>query len=119
MSRYPLDILLALTNHAENCLQIHRGVNSYQLAFGRSPKLPNVMGEELPVSEGKTTSETMARHLNALHSAREDRRENAKKLLGPARVTFQDGKVIFVRQGGVTMKVSSTRLVKANIHSHS
>ena len=32
--------------------------------------------------------------------------------LGPAQVIFQDGKVVFVRQGGIFVRVSSNHLIK-------
>ncbi|KAL5015625.1 hypothetical protein ScPMuIL_007295, partial [Solemya velum] len=40
------------------------------------------------------------------------KREGREKWLGPGKVVFQDGKVIFVRHGGVFVRVSPNRLVK-------
>ena len=40
-------------------------------------------------------------------------REGSKKWLGPAKVVFQDGKVIFIRHGGIMVRVSPNRLIKA------
>ena len=40
-------------------------------------------------------------------------REGQQKWLGPARVMFQDGKVIFLRHGGCVVRVSANRLIKA------
>lgn len=42
------------------------------------------------------------------------KRENSERWMGPAKVLFQDGKVIFVRHGGVFVKVSPTRLQKCS-----
>lgn len=143
----PVDVLLCWANNAKNCLQMNNGFSSFQLLFGRNPRLPNVMDERLPAHEGTTTSETFARHLNGLHAARKAfiesetservrralrskvrtsevrfehgdkvfyKRENSEKWLGPGRVVFQDGKVIFVRHGGVFVRVSPNRLVKGS-----
>jgi hypothetical protein len=41
------------------------------------------------------------------------KREGYDRWLGPANVVFQDGKVIFLRHGGVFVRVSPNRLVKA------
>jgi hypothetical protein len=43
------------------------------------------------------------------------KREGKDKWLGPGKVVFQDGKVVFVRHGSVFVRVSPNRLVKANI----
>ena len=40
-------------------------------------------------------------------------RKGSKKWLGPAKVVFQDDKVIFIRHGGVMVRVSPNRLMKA------
>ena len=95
--------------------------------------------------EGKTFSETLANHLNVLHSARKAfiETENSERIrkalsrkictnntvfengdqvwyrrrnmwMGPGKVVFQDGKVIFVRHGSVLVRVSANRLVKKN-----
>lgn len=42
------------------------------------------------------------------------KREGHDRWLGPARVIFQDGKVIFVRHGSVFVRVSPNRLIKTN-----
>ena len=46
------------------------GFSPYQLVYGRNPKLPCTLSDELPALEGTTTSEMVAKHLNASHSAR-------------------------------------------------
>lgn len=40
------------------------------------------------------------------------KRQGSEKYLGPGRVVFQDGKVIFVRHGGVFVRVSPTHLIR-------
>ena len=55
---------------AKNCLFSHLGYSPYQLVYGRSPRLPNVIESELPALEELTQLEYFAKHLNALHSAR-------------------------------------------------
>ena len=95
--------------------------------------------------EGVTTSESLAKHLNALHSARKAfieseanervrralrgkvraseqrynhgdlvyyKRDGSERWLGPGKVVFQDGGVIFVRHGGAFVRVSPNRLTK-------
>lgn len=39
-----------------------------------------------------------------------NKREGKEKLIGPGKVVFQDGKVVFVRHGGVFVRVSPNRL---------
>ena len=41
------------------------------------------------------------------------KREGKDRWLGPGKVVFQDGKVVFVRHGGIFVRVSPTRLMKA------
>ena len=42
------------------------------------------------------------------------KREGKEKWLGPGKVVFQDGKVVFVRHGSVFVRVSPNRLCKIN-----
>ena len=141
-----LEILLCWANVAKNALQMNHGFSSYQLVFGKNPNLPNVMSENVAALEGSTGSEILAKHLNALHSARKAfisseadervrralrgkvtaceqvfengdkvfyKRDKSERWLGPGIVVFQDGKVVFVRHGGVFVRVSPNRLIKA------
>jgi hypothetical protein len=143
-----LDVLLCWANMARNSMQMWHGFSSNQLVFGVNPNLPNIMCDNVPALGGSTTSETFAKHINTLHSARHafiqsesnerirralrhkvraseesyvngDRvfykREGRDQWLGPAKVIFQDGKIVFVRHGGVFVRVSPNRLVKANM----
>ena len=49
-------------------LQMWHGYNSYQLAFGKNPNLPNIVMDILLALAG--TSEILAKHLQALHESR-------------------------------------------------
>jgi len=137
--------LLGWANMARNSLQMWNGYSSMQLVFGENPNLPGVMTDSLPALAGTTSSETFAKHLNLLHSARKAyieteaserirralrskiraseqryengdhvyyKREGKERWLGPAKVVFQDGKVVFLRHGGVFVRVSPNRLAK-------
>ena len=142
----PLDVLLCWSSMAKNAMQMWNGFSSYQIVFGRNPKLPNIMSDNIPALQGKTGSEVLAMHLNALHSARKHfimseaderirralrckiraseqvfhpgdrvfyKREGKEKWLGPAKVVCQDGKIVFIRHGGVFIRVSPNRLLLA------
>ena len=141
----PPDVLLAWATNARNSLQMWNGFSSHQLVFGGNPKLPNIMTAAPPELQGTTTSEVLAKHLNALHSARKAfikseadervrralrtkmrsaeqryehgdivyyKREDSERWLGPAKVVFQDNKIIFVRHGPTFVRVSANRLIK-------
>ena len=45
------------------------------------------------------------------------KREGKERWLGPGKVVFQDGKVVFVRHGGDFIRVSPNRLQKVNSYS--
>ncbi len=65
-----IKVLLSWAVMAKNSLQMFHGYSSHQLVFGENPNLPNIAADKLPALEGKTSSEILAMHLNALHSAR-------------------------------------------------
>ena len=67
----PLEVALAYACNAKNCLQMWNGFSSFQLVFGKNPRLPDVFNAALPALEGKTHSEIIALHLNTLQSARQ------------------------------------------------
>lgn len=151
IAEYPetaLDILLSWANMAKNTLQMWNGYSSYQLVFGQNPNLPNIMSDSVPALDGCTASEVLAKHLNALHSARRAfmqteacerirralrskvraaeqvfengdevyyKRDGRERWLGPGKVVFQDGKVIFIRHGGIFVRVSPNRVTKVNV----
>ena len=45
-----------------------------------------------------------------------NKRDGRERWLAPGRFVFQDGKVVFVRHGGVSVKVSPNRLQKVNTY---
>ena len=47
------------------------------------------------------------------------KRDGSNKWLGPGKIIFQDGKVVFVRHGGTYVRVSTNMLVKATANSGS
>lgn len=141
-----LETKLAWACMAKNSLQMVYGYSPNQLVFGKNPKLPNIASDGPPSWEEKTMSESLAKHLNALHVARrafiksescsklklalkakmrtnEDfyengdivyyKREKDDQWLGPAKVVFQDGKIIFIRHGAYFVRVSANRIVRA------
>ena len=65
-----LEVALAWAINAKNCLQMVGGYSPYQLVFGRNPNLPCTLNDNLPALEGSTSSEMIAKHLNASHNAR-------------------------------------------------
>ena len=48
-------IALAWAVTAKNSYPMHGGFSSYQLVYGKNPKLPNIMEDKLPALEGATT----------------------------------------------------------------
>ena len=67
----PIEVLLSWANMAKNALHMVHGYSSYQLVFGKNPNLPNMTNENVAALEGRTSSEMLAQHLNALHEARQ------------------------------------------------
>jgi transposase InsO family protein len=141
----PAKTLLAWANMAKNSLKTVHGFSPNQLIFGINPVLPNVLSAGPPALEGKPFSETLAIHLDALHSARKAfiesenserirkalrkkictnntiyrngdqvwyKRKDGARALGPGKVVFQDGKIVFVRHGMTYVRVSVNRIVK-------
>ena len=51
------------------------GFSSFQLVFGKQPRLPNILEDKLPALEGKTTSKYLAEHIMALYASRKAFRE--------------------------------------------
>jgi hypothetical protein len=137
--------LLAWANMAKNSLRMVYGYSPNQLIFGINPVLPNILSAGPPALEGRPFSETLAKHLDALHGARKAfiesenlerirkalrkkictnntvykngdqvwyKRKEGDRALGPGKVVFQDGKIIFVRHGMTYVRVSANRIVK-------
>ena len=67
-----IEVALCWAISAKNSLQNVFGFSSYQLVFGRNPNLPSVLTDKLPALEGVTGSHLIAKHLNAMHKAREE-----------------------------------------------
>ena len=67
---------------AKNALSNNLGYSPNQLVFGRNPNLPSTLSSQLPALRTKTSSELVAEHLNALHSARRAfiQAESSKKI---------------------------------------
>ena len=141
-----LEVALAWAITAVNSMSSVRGFSPYQLVFGRSIKLPNILEDPPPTWEEPKKSQTLVDTLNAIHAARveytkAERCERIKRALkakirvadtiyergdivyfkkegedtwrGPAKVVFQDGKVIFLRIGSIYYRVSANRIIKA------
>ena len=123
-----------------------RGFSPYQLVFGKSIRLPNILDDPPPAWEEPQKSKELIDTLNAIHAARveytkAERCERLKKALkakirvsdtiyergdivyfkketedtwrGPAKVVFQDSKVLFLRIGSIYYRVSANRVKKA------
>ena len=119
------------------------GYSSFEVTFGRAPRLPNIMAEPIPVSQVQPRSEALIKNIQAIQNTRiafakaekceklrlalklkmraanRDyapgelvyyRREKDDKWLGPAKVIFQDGKVIGVRATTGYIRVSANRI---------
>ena len=61
-------VLLLLLCSAKNAVNNY-GFSPNQLLFGKNPNFPSVLIDKLPALEGKTSSEIIASHLNAMHLA--------------------------------------------------
>lgn len=67
---YDLDVALAWSLNAKNSLHNVNGYSSYQIVFGQNPNLPSVLSDKLPALEGTTVSESVGKHISALHETR-------------------------------------------------
>ena len=68
-TKCPLEIDLAWAVNAKNSLHKVYGYSPNQLVFGRNPNLPSVINDKPPALERTTSSEDVAKNLNALHEA--------------------------------------------------
>ena len=134
----------------KNAMHNVHGYSPYQLVFGRNPNLPSVLIDKLPALEGTTMSDTVGKHIAALHASKTAftqsecserirralrkqtrsngdqryytgdkvfyRRPDSKEWKGPGTVIGQDGAVVFVRHGGIYVRVHQCRLTRANVH---
>ena len=102
-----LSVALAWAVNAKNCLQMVGGYSPYQLVFGRNPRLPCAINDNLPALEGVTSSDVLAKHLNASHSARKAfiAAETSEKIRRALRhnirgtgITFQSGDLVYFKK---------------------
>ena len=102
-----LKVALAWAVNAKNCLHMVGGYSPYQLVFGRNPKLPCAISDNPPALEGTTSSEVIAKHLNASHSARkafmaaeasEKIRRALKHQIRPTGRVFSNGELVYFKR---------------------
>ena len=103
------ELAVVWANNAKNCLQMNSGYSSYQLVYGQNPNLPNVLNDDPPALFGTTVSDIFAKHLNALHSARQSfikaesseriRRALRHQIRVKAQVFDSGDKVYYKREG--------------------
>ena len=127
----------------KNSLTSVYGYSSFELTFGRAPRLPNIMSDPIPASQIKPRSEALVKNIQAIHNSREAfakaekceklklalnlkmraanrdynqgelvyyKRDKDDKWLGPAKVIFQDGRVIGIRTTTGYVRVSANRI---------
>ena len=77
-----LEVAVAWSVSAKNCLKNVYGFSPNQLVFRRNPNYPSNFDNQLPALEGKTSSQIVAENLNAIHSARKEfiKNESYEKL---------------------------------------
>ena len=76
---------------AKNSLKNVHGFSPNQLVSDQNPIFPNIFNDLLPVLENKTTSEIVAKNLNALHQARQNyiKSESSSKIRQALKHQFQ------------------------------
>ena len=82
------------------------GFSSYQLVFGCSPNLPNVMSDKLPAFIVPTTSETLEKHFNAVHAAHKSfiETESNKRIRATLRHKVRSCETVFNHRDSVFYK---------------
>ena len=102
-------VALAWAVTAKNSYPMNGGFTSFQLVFGKDPKLPNIMTDKLPALEGVTTSESVAAHINALYAVRkaftevkcdEKVRKVLRHKVRAVERTYKAGEEVFFRRDG-------------------
>ena len=94
-----LEVAVAWSVSAKNCLKNVYGFSPNQLVFWRNPNYPNNFDNQLPALEGKTSSEIAAENLNTMHSVHTEfiKNESCEKLRRAMRHntrTSQDTKIL-------------------------
>ena len=67
-----LEVAVAWSVSAKNCLKNVDGFSLNELVFERNPNYPSNFYNQLPALEGKISSQIVAENLNAMHSARKE-----------------------------------------------
>ena len=102
-------VALAWAVTAKNSYPMNGGFTSFQLVFGKDPKLPNIMTDKLPALEGVTTSESVAAHINALYAGKkaftevqcdEKVRKALRHKVRAVERTYKAGEQVFFRRDG-------------------
>ena len=78
--------------NTKNSLQSVHRFSSFQLIFGRSPNLPNILEDKPPALEGTTSSEIVVKEITALHAESESSeqiRRALRKNIRPSGVSFE------------------------------
>ena len=70
-NNYPIDVIVPWTVKAKNALHNCYGFSPNQLVFGKNKNYPSILVDKAPALKGKTSSELIANHLNAMHAARQ------------------------------------------------
>ena len=68
-NNYSVDIIVVWPVSAKSALHNYYGLSPNQLVFSKNPNFPSDLIYKLPALEGKTSSEIIANHLNAMHAA--------------------------------------------------
>ena len=102
----PTEVLLSSANVSRNSLQMWHGLSSSQLGFCCNPNLPNVMSDKLPAFTGSTASETLEKHLNAVHAARKSfiETESNERIRPTLRHKVRSCETVFNHRGSVFYK---------------
>ena len=122
-AQYPntdINVLIGWANMAKNSIHNHHGFSSHQLVFGTNPNLPNILTASPPSLEGTTMSQIFAKHLNALHSAREEfikseaderLRRALRHKISNTEQNFKHGEYVYYKRDGKPMWLGPAKVV--------